>query len=130
MTRLIRTLPMVSSLSVLMGFDSTSNFKCILRYLITTAVILQGLKMMQILCSDWLSERARWACLCRSRPPRWSPEEKISVFGDIINPSLTTLVHDWISPGIFFVFHHDLLKSGQQQPSSHYLPGFFSCPAV
>ena len=59
MTRLIRTLPMVSSLSVLMGFDSTSNIKCILRYVTTTAVILQGFKMMQILCSNWLPERAR-----------------------------------------------------------------------
>ena len=73
MSRLIRTLPMVIPVSVLMGFDSTSNFKCILRYLNTTAVISQGFKMMQILCSDWLPERARWAYLCRSGPPSLVP---------------------------------------------------------
>ena len=110
MSRLIRTLPIVSQVPVLMGFDSTSNFKCILRYLITTAVISQGFKMMQILCSDWLPERARWAYLCRSGPPTLVPGRKNSVFGDIIKPSLTTFVHDWISPGICFVFHHDLFS--------------------
>ena len=44
----------------------------------TTAVISQGLKMMQILRSDWLPERARWGYLCYSGPPALVPEEKIS----------------------------------------------------
>ena len=58
------------------GVWQYEQFKCILRYLITTAVILQGFKIMQILCSDWLPERARWAYLCRSGPPALVPGRK------------------------------------------------------
>ena len=99
MTRLIRTLPMVSSVSVLMGFDSTSNFKCILRYLITTAVISQGFKMMQILCSDWLPERAY---LCRSGPPPLVPGRNNFCFWRYNKP-FTDHAYTWLDqPGAFF----------------------------
>ena len=37
-------------------------------------------KMEQILCSDWLPERARKACLSRSGFPTLVPQEKSSLF--------------------------------------------------
>ena len=57
--------------------------------------------MKRILCSDWLSERARSAHL--AGPSCVGPARKISLFVYFINPLLTKFVSSrWLSVGLFF----------------------------
>ena len=57
--------------------------------------------MKRILCSDWLSERARSAHL--AGPSCVGPARKISLFGYFINPLLTKFVSSrWLNVGLFF----------------------------
>ena len=58
-------------------------------------------KVKRILCSDWLSERARSTHL--AGPSCVGPARKISLFGYFINPLLTKFVSSrWLSVGLFF----------------------------
>ena len=58
-------------------------------------------KVKRILCSDWLSERARSAHL--AGPSCVGPARKISLFGYFINPLLTKFVSSrWLNVGLFF----------------------------
>ena len=58
-------------------------------------------KVKRILCSDWLSERARSAHL--AGPSCVGPARKMSLFGYFINPLLTKFVSSrWLNVGLFF----------------------------
>jgi len=57
-------------------------------------------KMNQILCCDWLSERARWSYLVRSGLPAVSRKQNFPE-SHIINPVLTKLVRPrWLDIGL------------------------------
>ena len=57
--------------------------------------------MKRILCSDWLSERARSAHL--AGPSCVGPARKISFFGYFVSPLLTRFVSSrWLNVGLFF----------------------------
>ena len=62
---------------------------------------LRAGKVKRILCSDWLSERARSAHL--AGPSCVGPARKMSLFGYFINPLLTKFVSSrWLNVGLFF----------------------------
>ena len=60
-------------------------------------------KVKRILCSDWLSERARSAHL--AGPFCVGAARKISFFGYFVSPLLTKFVSSrWLNVGLFFFF--------------------------
>ena len=71
--------------------------------------------MTQILCCDWLTERARWSYTARSGFLAWSRQIKDNFFGvlsHIINPLLAKLIRS-----VSCVFMDLDFVSANMQPS-------------